>query len=206
MGSQRVDMSWWLKNNPAYPKLLILLSTVQWLFLILSQLPLTLVHLTWLTTCSFKKLLSCFDSSVMPMMRFLSSQCFVCLPQCFSSVVLFLEISSCFFSWSSQQSHLLNHLRFLPYCGWLSHLWLFWNLLLGSRIIQSAMAWLFPLDISTSSSGLLCPGGFSRQEHWSGLLCPPPGDLPNPGIQPRSLPSPALEGEFFTTSATREAL
>ena len=26
--------------------------------------------------------------------------------------------------------------------------------------------------------------GFSRQEHWSGLPCPPPGDLPNPGIEP----------------------
>ena len=29
--------------------------------------------------------------------------------------------------------------------------------------------------------------GFSRQEYWSGLPCPPPGDLPNPGIEPRSL-------------------
>ena len=28
--------------------------------------------------------------------------------------------------------------------------------------------------------------GFSQQEYWSGLLCPPPGDLPNPGIEPRS--------------------
>ena len=28
--------------------------------------------------------------------------------------------------------------------------------------------------------------GFSRKEHWSGLTCPPPGDLPNPGIEPRS--------------------
>ena len=28
--------------------------------------------------------------------------------------------------------------------------------------------------------------GFSRQEYWSGLPCPPPGDLPNPGIEPRS--------------------
>ena len=32
--------------------------------------------------------------------------------------------------------------------------------------------------------------GFSRQEHWRGLPCPPPGDLPNPGIEPRS---PALQ-------------
>ena len=29
--------------------------------------------------------------------------------------------------------------------------------------------------------------GFSRQEDWTGLPCPPPGDLPNPGIDPRSL-------------------
>ena len=33
---------------------------------------------------------------------------------------------------------------------------------------------------------LLCPWGFSRQEHWSGLLCPPPGALPNPGTEPAS--------------------
>ena len=33
---------------------------------------------------------------------------------------------------------------------------------------------------------LLCPWGFSRPEYWSGLPCPPPGDLPNPGIEPRS--------------------
>ena len=41
--------------------------------------------------------------------------------------------------------------------------------------------------------------GFSSQEYWSGLLCPPPGDLPNPGIEPISLMSPALTGGFFTT-------
>ena len=41
--------------------------------------------------------------------------------------------------------------------------------------------------------------GFSSQEHWSGLLCPPPGDLPDPGLEPRSLASPALAGGFFTT-------
>ena len=41
--------------------------------------------------------------------------------------------------------------------------------------------------------------GFSRQEYWSGLLCPPPGDLPNPGTEPASLMSLALAGRFFTT-------
>ena len=43
--------------------------------------------------------------------------------------------------------------------------------------------------------------GFSRQEYWSGLPCPPPGDLPNPGIEPAFLTSPALAFGFFATSA-----
>jgi len=46
--------------------------------------------------------------------------------------------------------------------------------------------------------------GFSRQEYWSGLPCPPPGDLSDPGIKPASLKSPALAGGFFTTSAIWE--
>ena len=53
---------------------------------------------------------------------------------------------------------------------------------------------------------LLCPWGFSRQEYWSGLPSPPPGDLPNGGIEPTSLTSPALASGFFTTSATWEFL
>ena len=47
--------------------------------------------------------------------------------------------------------------------------------------------------------------GFSRQQYWSGLPYPPPGDLPDPGIEPMSLISPALAGKFFTISATWEA-
>ena len=47
--------------------------------------------------------------------------------------------------------------------------------------------------------------GFFRHEYWSGLPCPPPGNLPDPGIEPRSLMSPALSDRFFTTSATGEA-
>ena len=45
--------------------------------------------------------------------------------------------------------------------------------------------------------------GFSRQEYWSGLPCPPPGDLPDPEIQPISLMY-ALAGGFFTINATWE--
>ena len=39
---------------------------------------------------------------------------------------------------------------------------------------------------------------FSRQGYWSGLLCPPLEDLPNPGIKPESLTSPAFADRFFT--------
>ena len=47
---------------------------------------------------------------------------------------------------------------------------------------------------------LLCPWGFPRQEYWSGLPCPPPGDLPEPGIKPPSPASQAaLAGGFFTS-------
>ena len=41
--------------------------------------------------------------------------------------------------------------------------------------------------------------GLSRQEYWSELPCPPAGDLPDPGIEPGSLLSPALAGRLFTT-------
>ena len=42
--------------------------------------------------------------------------------------------------------------------------------------------------------------GFSRQEYWSRLPFPPPEYLPNPGIEPMSLPFPALAGGFFITA------
>ena len=56
-------------------------------------------------------------------------------------------------------------------------------------------AWQTPLSV-----------GFYRQEYWSGLPFPFPGDLPDPGIEPRSPVSPALAGGFSTTSTTWEAL
>ena len=48
--------------------------------------------------------------------------------------------------------------------------------------------------------------GFSRQEYWSGLPCSPPGDLPDPGIEPTSFTSLALAGRFLAISANWEAL
>ena len=47
---------------------------------------------------------------------------------------------------------------------------------------------------------------FSRQEYWSGLPSPPPGDLPDPGTEPMSLKSTALAGVLFTTIPTWKAL
>ena len=60
-----------------------------------------------------------------------------------------------------------------------------------------------PMDFSPPGSLSV---GFSRQEYWSGLPFPPPGDLPDPGIEPMSLGSPALADRslFFTTSTTCE--
>ena len=45
---------------------------------------------------------------------------------------------------------------------------------------------------------LFCPWGFSRQEYWSGLPCPSPGYLPNPGIEPRF---PALQAESLASES-----
>ena len=63
---------------------------------------------------------------------------------------------------------------------------------------DSATLWTIALQAPLSM-------GFSRQEYWSGLPYPPPGDLPDPGIEPVSLISLALAGGFFTTSTTWEA-
>ena len=56
----------------------------------------------------------------------------------------------------------------------------------------------------TIAHQVLLSMGFSRKEYWSGLPCPSPGDLPNPGTEPTSLMFPALAGRFFTTCATWE--
>ena len=54
---------------------------------------------------------------------------------------------------------------------------------------DSSMPW-------TVAHHALLPMGFPRQEYWSGLVFPSPGDLPDPGIEPMT---PTLTGRFFTT-------
>ena len=61
-------------------------------------------------------------------------------------------------------------------------------------------SWLILCDLmDPSPPGSFCPWGFSRQAYWSGLPCPPPGDLPNPGIESRS---PALQADSLLTEPT----
>ena len=64
--------------------------------------------------------------------------------------------------------------------------------------------WLFATPWTRSRHAPLSMG-LSRQEYWSGLPCPPPGDLRDPEIKPASLTSSSLAGEFFTTTAIWEA-
>ena len=67
---------------------------------------------------------------------------------------------------------------------------------------SSNLAWEIPW--TEEPSGLQSMG-FSRQEYWCRLPCPPLGDLSDPGIELKALMSPSLAGRFFTTSATWEA-
>ena len=62
--------------------------------------------------------------------------------------------------------------------------------------------WLFVTLWTVAHQVPLSMIGFSRPEYWSGLPCPPSGDLPDPGIEPVSLTSTVLAGGFFTTSTT----
>ena len=66
------------------------------------------------------------------------------------------------------------------------------------RLSHFNRVWLF-VTLWTIARQAPLSMGFSRQEYCSGLPCPPPGDLPNPGIEPASLTSLALTGRFFTT-------
>ena len=53
-----------------------------------------------------------------------------------------------------------------------------------------------PMDCSLPGCSVL---GILQQEYWSGLPCPPPGDLPDPGIEPSSPVSPALQADSLPT-------
>ena len=66
-------------------------------------------------------------------------------------------------------------------------------------VCMLSCVWLFcdPMDCSPPGSSVR---GILQARLWSGLPFPPPGDLPDPGIEPASPTSPALAGRFFTTA------
>ena len=109
------------------------------------------------------------------------SRCKLVYTEPIKSKVLLYSMGNCI------QYHVINHNRKdRMLLGHLSCVWIF------------ATPWTVAHQVPLSL-------GFCRQEYWSGLPCPPPGDLPDPGTEPRSLMSPALSGRFFTTSTTWEA-
>ena len=70
---------------------------------------------------------------------------------------------------------------------------------ISAKSLQSCLTLCDPMTAACQAPQSM---GLSRQEYWSGLLCPPPGDLPGPGIEPESLMSLALADGFFTTLTT----
>ena len=69
------------------------------------------------------------------------------------------------------------------------------------KLQQSCPTLCNPMDWSSPCSSV---HRIVRQEYWSGLLCPPPGNRPDPGIEPASLIPPASAGRFLTPSTTWE--
>ena len=61
-------------------------------------------------------------------------------------------------------------------------------------VAQLCLTLCDPMELQPTR--LLCPWGLSRQNYWNGLPCPPPGDLLNPGIEPRS---PTLQANSLLT-------
>ena len=72
----------------------------------------------------------------------------------------------------------------------------FWKVIYA---VLSLRACLTLWDLWTVACQASLSMGFSRQEYWTGLLCPPPGDLPNPGTEPISLVSSALQASSLPT-------
>ena len=101
--------------------------------------------------------------------------------------------------WRSREREM--HLKMATWPNQIHHL----GLLVFHHLLCSVTSvWLF-VTLWTIAHEALLSKGFSRQEYWSGLPCPPPGDLHDLGIESKSVTSPALAGGLFTASATWEA-
>ena len=81
-----------------------------------------------------------------------------------------------------------EHIEYFCFLFMKFYMWCYMCCAVLSPSVMSDSLWHHGLQ----PARLLCSWGFSRQEHWSGLPCPPPGDLPNPEIKPRS---PTLQAD-----------
>ena len=73
------------------------------------------------------------------------------------------------------------------------------GVLCGAKLLQSCLTLCDPMDCQAPR-----PWDSPGKNNWSELPCPAPGDLPDPGIKPLSLMSPALTFMFFTTSTNNK--
>ena len=83
---------------------------------------------------------------------------------------------------------------------WIINIYITLDVCMRAKSLQSCPTLCDPMDYIACQFPLSM--GFFRQEYWSGLPCPSPGDRSDPGIEPVSL---ALAGVFFTASAAWEA-
>ena len=73
-----------------------------------------------------------------------------------------------------------------------------------AKLLQSCPTLCYSLWTAARQAPLFI--GFSRQEYWSGLPCPPPGHLPDPGIKHTSPASPALQVDSLPLSHWRSPI
>ena len=113
---------------------------------------------------------------------------------CISQILAFCHI--CFLSVMSVYRHICRQTHI---CICLLHTYMGYVMFVKSYSLIQIQLFVTPWTVAHKAPLSL---GFSRQEYWSELLCPSPGDLPYPGVEPLSLMSPALAGRFFTSSTT----
>ena len=112
------------------------------------------------------------------------------IQQCKSAMIMYIYVCVFTSSWTSLPSHILHFLVWAVLCSQGR----------GTCVLSCfSCVWLCETIWTVAHQAPLSMG-FSRRESWNGLPFPMPGDLPDPGIEPTSVLSPALAGRFFTTS------
>ena len=125
-----------------------------------------------------------FGNAALPVVTCNFHPCLFSLKMCNWSLSYFKLIDSTSILWSVTMCHI-----------WTRGFESFSRLCFPAQSLQSCPTLVTPW---TGAHQAYLSMGFSRQEYCSGLLYPPPGDLPDSGIKPMSLTSPALAGGFFS--------